>query len=345
MLFLATDLDGTFLGGRSFHKQQLYRLIREKKDISLVFVTGRGLETVIPLLKDPVIPQPDYIICDVGATIVNGHTLEPIQPLQAAIEEKWPGRLHLYNKLKKVKGLRWQEVPQARRCSFFYDDSTDIKQLHSIASSLGCDVLMSAGKYVDVLPPGVNKGASLKQLVSLLEVPGKHILVAGDTLNDLSLYETGYKGVVVGHAEKKLLEVTKKMDHVFHAEKAGCGGILESLDHFHEFREYYPEDEIEKIKSANGDNQLLMVYHRLPYEIRVVNGQKERVPPQSPNGIIPSLMGFFSNGRAGTWVAWEEVEKKNEPLRNIYPDEKRFPNLLASRVGLTKKDVELFYKV
>ncbi|MBL7738388.1 MAG: glucosylglycerol-phosphate synthase [Chitinophagaceae bacterium] len=345
MLLLATDLDGTFLGGLSVYKQQLYRLVRENKEISLVFVTGRGLETVIPLLRDPVIPEPDFIICDVGATIVNGQTLEPVQPLQADIESRWPGRLHLYNKLKKVKGLRWQEVPQARRCSFFYDESTDKEELYKIASSSACDVLLSAGKYADVLPSGVNKGSSLKKLISLLNIPADKILVAGDTLNDLSLYEAGYKGVVVGNAENKLVEITREMDHVYLAEKTGCGGILESLNHFHTFRKYYPEEGIQRSVSAHGDNQLLMVYHRLPYDIKEIDGDKKRIPPQSPNGIIPSLMGFFSSGRTGTWVAWEEVENRKETLRNIYPDEKRFPNLLVSRVGLTKRDVEIFYKV
>ncbi len=243
MLLLATDLDGTFLGGHEAYQQQLYRLIRERQEMRLVFVTGRGLETVRPLLNDAVIPNPDYIICDVGATIVNGHTLEPIQPLQAGIEKKWPGRLIMQSKLSKVKGLRWQEVPQERRCSFFFDEETDFEHLYQIAAATGCDVLKSAGKFVDVLPGGVNKGSSLKQLVKLLGIPGKNILVAGDTLNDLSLYQAGYKGVVVGEAEPRLTEATKDMAHVYQAEKPGCGGILESLDHFVEFRQYYPSQE------------------------------------------------------------------------------------------------------
>jgi glucosylglycerol-phosphate synthase len=345
MLLLATDLDGTFLAGKSLYKQQLYRLMRERQDTMLVFVTGRGLETVIPLLKDPVIPNPHYIICDVGATIVNGMTLESIQPLQASIEEKWPGHLNIYTKLKKIKGLKRQEVPQMRRCSFFYDDATDLEQLNSIAKSLNVDVLLSAEKYVDILPAGINKGFSLQQLAKLLQVPAKNILVAGDTLNDLSLFQTGYKGVVVGDAEKKLTEATRDMAHIYQAEKTGCGGILEALSHFHDFHHYYPKEIIEKTNAVHGENQLLMVYHRLPYEIKEINGRQERIPPQSPNGIISSMLGFFSGGRTGTWVAWEEVEKKKEALRNVYVDEEKYPNLLASRIALSKKDVELFYKV
>src|SRR6188768_4111586 len=117
-MILATDLDGTFLGGKSLHKQQLYRLIRKENDIRLIFVTGRGLETVIPLLNDPIIPNPDFIICDVGATIVNGHTLEAIEPLQHEIEKKWPGHFRIKEAIKEIAGLEYQEVPQQRRCSF-----------------------------------------------------------------------------------------------------------------------------------------------------------------------------------------------------------------------------------
>ena len=92
-MLLATDLDGTFLGGKSLHKQLLYQFIRDQQDIQLVFVTGRGLESVIPLLNDPIIPNPDYIICDVGATIVNGHTLVHGQIIQGVAGDKYIGRV------------------------------------------------------------------------------------------------------------------------------------------------------------------------------------------------------------------------------------------------------------
>ena len=232
MLLLATDLDGTFLGGKSADKQQLYRVIRENPTVRLVFVTGRGLETVIPLLNDPVIPNPDYIICDVGATVVNGRTLEPIQPIQSEIENRWPGSLVVNNRLKDIRGLKRQEVPMTRRSSYFFDHETDMEELKTSAAELGCDVLVSAGKFLDVLPPGVNKGFTLKQLVKLLNIPEDHILVAGDTLNDLSLYQTGYKGVVVGAAEPALMEATAGQSLIYQAERPGCGGILEAFRAF-----------------------------------------------------------------------------------------------------------------
>jgi glucosylglycerol-phosphate synthase len=135
------------------------------------------------------------------------------------------------------------------------------------------------------------------------------------------------------------------MPLVYHAGKTGCGGILESIEYFDEFRSYFPKEQIEKAAATSGENQLLMVYHRLPYELQEINGRQEHIPPRSPNGIIPSLLGFFRGGRTGTWIAWEEVEKKKEVLRNVYVDEKKYPNLMVSRIPLSRKDVDTFYRV
>jgi len=344
-MLLATDLDGTFLGGKTIDKFKLYRLIQEVSDIRLAFVTGRGMESVLPLLDDSIIPNPDFVICDVGATVLNGRTLEPIQPLQSQIEKKWPGNLTIRKKLRKIKGLEFQKVPQQRRCSFYFDKDTDIAQIRELVSEYGCDVLQSADRYLDVLPGGVNKGSTLRQLVKMMDIGEQQVLVAGDTLNDLSLYETGYKGVVVGAAEPALVAATQDIATVYRAERAGAGGILEAMTHFAEFQGYSRLQKELTTHPHSGATQLLMLYHRLPYEVREVNGRRERIPPQSPNGIIPTLLGFFNTGRSGAWIAWEEgVNKKHAPLKDIYIDEKQYPNLVASRIALTKKDVDIFYK-
>ena len=57
-------------------------------------------------------------------------------------------------------------------------------------------------------------------------------------MNDLSFYETGYKGVVVGEAEELLLDAVSGLKSVYIAEKSGAGGILEAMANdagFHSF--------------------------------------------------------------------------------------------------------------
>ncbi|MEP6845522.1 MAG: glucosylglycerol-phosphate synthase [Panacibacter sp.] len=344
-MLLATDLDGTFLAGKSLHKQKLYRLIRENKSISLVFVTGRGLETVIPLLNDPIIPNPDYIICDVGATVVNGHTFEPIELIQNEIEKIWPGTLKIQECLKGISNLQYQEVPQQRRCSFFSNDENIINEVREIAGAIGCDVIHSANKFLDVLPKGINKGTTLIKLVKYLKADPEKVLVAGDTLNDLEMYKCGYKGVVVGKAEQKLTDATIDIPNIYQAKMEGAGGIIESMENFDHLAHYISNFKDVAIKNdTNEAPQLVMMYHRFPYEKTEINGSIERVAPKSPNGILPTLQGCFANGRPGVWIAWEEVAKRGEKLRNIYIDKEKYPNLMAARIGLTKKEVDIFYK-
>lgn len=344
-MLLATDLDGTFLGGKSIHKQQLYRLIRETPDVCLVFVTGRGLESVIPLLNDPIIPNPDYIICDVGATIVDGNTLEPVALLQSDIERIWPGRLKIAEILKNIPGLVYQEVPQQRRCSFFAEDESVVEVVAESVAVLDCEVLYSASKFLDVLPRSINKGSSLTKLVEYLCIDDAEVLVAGDTLNDLAMYQCGFKGVVVGNAEDKLITATAGIGQICYAAAAGAGGILEAIFHFPEIALGINRPSTEILTETNTDSpQLIMMYHRFPYDNVEVNGKVERVPPASPNGILPTLQSFFANGRSGVWIAWEEVEEEGQLLRNIYIDKEKYPNLMASRIGLTGKEVEIFYK-
>ncbi|MFT3949797.1 MAG: HAD-IIB family hydrolase [Agriterribacter sp.] len=232
-MLLATDLDGTFLGGNEEERKKLYHLINKHTDITLVFVTGRGLHSVLSLFTGEfMIPVPGCFICDVGATILNGDTHEPVEPIQSNIEKKWPGRQNVLHVLKDVPGLILQDVPQERRCSFFFDKNIDREKLEQSVQLLNCDLIMSADKFADVMPGGVNKGNTLKQYIELLNYPAGEVLVAGDTFNDLSLFETGYKAIAVGNSEPGLISATKDKPNVYHAKNEGAGGILEAMKHF-----------------------------------------------------------------------------------------------------------------
>ena len=337
---LATDLDGTFLGGRQADRLSLYRALRGAGNVRLVFVTGRGVETVLPLLGDPLIPDPEYIISDVGATIVTTDGLRPVHPLQWEIDATWVGAEPVLEAIGALGGLVRQPVPQERRVSFFARDAEVVEAVRERVRDLPVDVLMSADRYLDVLPRGVSKGSTLTRLVAQLEVDPDRVLVAGDTLNDLSLFETGYHGVVVGHAEPALVEATRGMPRVRHAELRGAGGILEALrglaldDRF----EPPPRD------TPSGDAQLVVVYHRLPFDEREVEGTVTRRRPTSPNGIIPTLLGCFEGGRPGSWVAWTTQHGGELGTTHELVDEERFPNLVAAKVPLEASDVERFYK-
>ncbi len=344
-MLIATDLDGTFLAGHPEARLRLYQLINAHPEIKLVFVTGRGLEVVLPLLSDPSIPTPDYIVCDVGATVVDGRTLQPVQPLQAGIDALWPGERVVAAAVASFAGLERQEVPQQRRCSYFCAPGTVGSDLRVIAAELGCDMLYSADRYLDILPRGVNKGSTLDALVRLLELDRDAVLVAGDTLNDLSMYEQGFVGVCVGESEAALLEATRDRAHVLHARHPGCGGILDAIGYFGFLGPAGVEAELRETDTP-GRSELVMVYHRLPYEEVFENGRITRGAPSSPNGIIPTLLSYFNDGRPGAWIAWSMHDPKKAIPFEVHTtvDRERYPHLVAARVPLTKDDIDIFYK-
>jgi len=345
MILIATDLDGTFLAGGNADRLRLYQTISAHPEIRLAYVTGRSLEAVLPLLSDPTLPSPDYLITDVGASICQGGSLQSIASLQSTIDQRWPGEQVVADALAGFTGLERQNVPQSRRCSFFCtpEDAADPALLAAV-NALGCDLLYSGQHYLDVLPRGVSKGSSLSALVQWLGMDAEQVLVAGDTLNDLSLFDAGFKGVCVGGSEPALLAATEHRTRVLHATEAGCGGIIEALAWFGFLGSRGLKAELQP-PARPGGADLVIVYHRLPYEEYREDGKIKRRRPSSPNGVIPTLLSFFAGGRAGAWIAWSEHRPSDPPFEHhTAVDADRYPRLTAARVPLNKEQIDIFYK-
>jgi len=343
-LVLATDLDGTLLAGTQEARRRIrYLFSGALTDAKLIYVTGRGVESILPLLSDSTLPQPDYIIADVGATVLYGD-LRPVVPLHHDIAAGWPGTQVILQRLAQFPLLQRQTVPQERRCSFFIKEGGISDALRAAVEALDCDLLFSAGRYLDVLPRGINKGNTLRALALLEGFDFDSIVVAGDTLNDLSMFTTGFKGIVVGSAEPELVERVRKMPRVFIAQDEGCGGILTGLAHHGTQVESTPK--AQRQMDERGDADLVMVYHRPPFDEVIEDGVLTQKRPKSPNGIIPTLLGFFSGKRKGSWVAWSMQESRTPDnfVRHVPVDTKRYPNLKVARIALTEDDVDIFYK-
>lgn len=231
-LVLATDLDGTFLGGSPEDRAALYDLVRRRAhEVRLIFVTGRDPGFIADLCADGTVPAPEFVIGDVGTTIGqfrNGAVM-PDARLEAPIKRRWAGVPELVRtRLAGVRGLWLQPAPFRHRLSYQYDDRFQPESLR-VLDGLEVDIVISHGCFVDILPRGISKGPSLLRLLAELKLPRDRVLVAGDTLNDLSMFETGLRGAVVGGAEAELLTATGPMPAAHHCTRIGAGGILEAI--------------------------------------------------------------------------------------------------------------------
>lgn len=245
---LATDLDGTFLGGSEVERDALYRWISShRQDVGLIFVTGRDPRFIESLCGE-FVPWPDYVVGDVGTTIAevvaesgeggnrgpSGKRLvRPIASLEEPIAALWNDaapRVHAL--LERAPGLKLQDTPFRHRVSYHFDPVQYDAACEHEVRALGHDILISDNRFLDVLPKGVSKGPSLRRLLAYLSVREASVLVAGDTLNDLSLFETGLRGVAVSNSEPALVRRLDAWPNTFRASLPGAAGIAEAIKHF-----------------------------------------------------------------------------------------------------------------
>lgn len=232
-LILATDLDGTFLGGSAAQRRRLYDRLSADPDALLIFVTGRDLDFIRALIAQPGMPRPRYIVGDVGTTVVEGEGFRPVDGVQEEIAERWGNaNERVMRLLAGEPGLRLQPTPFRHRVSYFYDPQLLRPETVAKIEAAGFDCLLSADTFLDVLPRGVAKGPTLLRLLDRLGLPADTVLVAGDTLNDLSLFQTRLKGVAVGNSEPRLLEAVAGLPTVYRSAHPGAAGISDALRHF-----------------------------------------------------------------------------------------------------------------
>ena len=235
-LVLATDLDGTFLGGTKEDRSQFYAWIEAHRDrVGLIFVTGRDPGFITELTRLRGVPRPDFVVGDVGTTIAKvgaDHELAPIETLEAEISSAWrDSGDRVRQALEDVSGLKLQPTEFRYRVSYDLNAESFDDRAVAIVENLGLDVLISDNRYFDVLPKGISKGPSLLRLLSHLDVRHQRTLVAGDTLNDFSMLSLGLPAVAVGNSEPALVRKLEGLEHVVFAEGEGVAGIAEAIAH------------------------------------------------------------------------------------------------------------------
>ncbi|WP_331772044.1 trehalose-6-phosphate synthase (plasmid) [Embleya sp. NBC_00888] len=271
MRVLVTDLDGTLLGGTDAERLRLHGILSRHPEITVVFATGRGLASVRQVLADPLVPRPRWVVADVGASLADGRDLSTVANLQSRLRAGWPGAARVRDGLSGFSALRYQDgVPQEGRCSFDLPPGELTDELIATVAALGCSWAYSADRYFDVLPPGANKGAAVVALARSLDWDRADMLVAGDSLNDLSMFGIGAHGVVVGGAEPALERAVAGDETVYRTEQHGAAGIVAAL---------------RNLGWVEPEHALVVGYHRPP---RVWTPTGWRAPV-SPNGILPTL--------------------------------------------------------
>lgn len=93
-------------------------------------------------------------------------------------------------------------------------------------------------------------------------------------------------------------------------------------------------------------SDLVIVYHRQPYEEVEENGKITFRENQSPNGIVPTLKSLFGSVERGSWIAWKQADDPDNPgFDRVVEIEDGYGKYNVSRLPLTNEQVTSFYHV
>lgn len=244
---LSLDIDNTLI-----HEQSLDGTFTEVWNNTLngdspilCYNTGRLLDDVLDLVRNKILPRPNFIISGVGTNIFDYHEKRVLKAFSEILEEGWD--LRRVEEVVQTLPFDIEKQPHIfqhdYKRSYFLNKATpqDINRIEQYfnQTELEINIVYSGERFLDVLPKWANKGNALSWLLRHLDVPNEAVLVAGDSGNDNTMFALdGIKGVVVGNAQQELYQITKHLD-VYHAEKPYSEGLVEGL----EFYNVIPKDD------------------------------------------------------------------------------------------------------
>ena len=213
-LHLVSDLDGTWIPAvlDPAALEHLEAFLEARPGIVLTFATGRTLASAQSLLATTGARPPRFLVTDVGTAIhvrTEGGWVE--DPGYAAwVRQRWdPDAADRALRGQLPRGIRPQPgVEPAARLALAIDPDMDpvpaVQDLvrHLRHHGLRSDVLASHGRYLDVLPRGVNKGSAVTYLKHFLGQPVP-LVVCGDSENDLAMLRIADLAVVMSGAVLK----------------------------------------------------------------------------------------------------------------------------------------------
>ncbi len=231
-LLLCTDMDRTVIpnGDQPEHplaRNQFYRFC-QRPEVTLAYVTGRHQALVQEAIREYVLPEPDYVITDVGTRIyrLGSGGWQELASWKEKIAADWHGvgSGQIIESLSSLQVLRLQEASKqsAFKVSYYlplaapkeelFRQIEDRLQRLGVAANLvwSIDEPEQIG-LLDILPRQANKLTAILFLQQQLGFQPEELIFAGDSGNDLEVLCSPVQSVLVANASAELKQQARQL--------------------------------------------------------------------------------------------------------------------------------------
>ena len=231
---LISDLDGTLLGCDKSLQEFAAWHADQSDSLWLVYSSGRFISSIRESIATTDLPAPAAIIGGVGTEIYLEAEKRPLTAWQEQFSGWDVEALKTAVGIHKELELQPEEFQSPYKLSYYaYDLTPAFLQLMSDQlAKLGhrVRIVYSSDRDLDFLPEGVDKGSAATFIAQHWEIPTDRVFVSGDSANDSSMFEHGFRGIIVGNAAPELKALTEPS--IYKSESHYAQGVLEGLKYW-----------------------------------------------------------------------------------------------------------------
>lgn len=235
-----TDIDNILIGDEEDDEALatlLEILANNHETLLWGIATGRPLDLTLEVLDKYGIPVPDILICSVGTAIYYGTNSRLDGGWEHHISYRWDPE-----QIKEILGsldflnIQDPENQQPFKISYYMKDDPDLlSEVHKTLQSkkLRYNLMFSNNQFLDILPYRASKGKAVRYLSYKWNVPLSHIMVVGESGNDIDLLRGDMCAVVVANHSSELSSV-RGMRKTYFSKKEYAAGIIDGM-HYYNF--------------------------------------------------------------------------------------------------------------
>lgn len=262
---IALDLDGTLTNSKKEVSERNREALKKAADkgVHIVLASGRPLVGILPVAEMVNLKETGgYMLAFNGAHIVDGRTGETF--MQTTLPEEFYPDIIDYGKLfydvtiltytkkgivtlddqnpyaqleAKINRVPLMQVPDLYAaldgpvCKFLcvgnYSHLREIQLMIKAEYGDKINVFFSETYFLEIVPNGIEKAASLKKLLDKLGLKREELIACGDGLNDITMIEFAGLGVAMENAQDAL---RYRADYITDTNDAD--GVAEVIEKF-----------------------------------------------------------------------------------------------------------------